>query len=69
MKIKITKDFMLGVLAGASGVLYLTSKKFADIIRADKPVEVEPVKDDTTARYFFDGLWSNLGGSTEEDAE
>lgn len=47
MNIKISKDFILGAVAGTIGTLYFTAKKFADIIRAEK-VDTEIIDDKET---------------------
>lgn len=58
MRLKITKDFVLGVLVGTAGTLYFTAQKFADIIRKE-PEKVEPeIVDDFSE--FDDSLFNNV---------
>ena len=42
MKLRISKDFMIGVLCGVAGTLYFTAKKFANALEEkDKEPELD----------------------------
>jgi len=51
---RITKDFIIGVLCGTAGTLYFTAKKFADALVEEKKKEDKPEIDFNADMPAFD---------------